>query len=370
MFPEELIQIISKYKCNNQNNIKDIYDSLNSIIDALKRIQNNMASDLYESSISEEETSQELFRDINSLKEQISFIKSFTFVKKDNDKQKSSDDDSHGESCNNHPDFLEHVYPYLLSVATCPFCNIGLIQHIIRYQKNHDNKIKERSIGGYKCPNCNKLFLIDSDVENFCFENTNINLNKEKYEIAPEIDIYSVIVLNNTLKCSSSHNVRDIIAKLPSVDKDGNMLYINVNASYCPTCKRFTILKDDFNQIKDIVVCRVIDNTVSSSASNDGKVDMKQNKHILTQYGYNVQTNLDLSEKQRRIILSSVIEAQILTKREIIDHINSNIERGTKIPSWKTATQKWKDDKDFVSVYQSDYCPSFVFEKIILKHKK
>ena len=41
-----------------------MYDSLNNIIDALKIIQNNMISDLYESSISEEETSQELFRDM------------------------------------------------------------------------------------------------------------------------------------------------------------------------------------------------------------------------------------------------------------------------------------------------------------------
>ncbi|MGN0290880.1 MAG: hypothetical protein ACI4C5_03030, partial [Lachnospiraceae bacterium] len=77
-----------------------------------------------------------------------------------------------------------------------------------------------------------------------------------------------------------------------------------------------------------------------------------------------------LSEQQRHIILSSIIEAQILTRREVIDHISILIERGSKIPNWKTATQKWKEDRQFVSEYQSNCLPEVVFNNIILKYRK
>ena len=52
-----------------------------------------------------------------------------------------------------------------------------------------------------------------------------------------------------------------------------------------------------------------------------------------------------------------------------INHINTLIDRGSKIPSWSNATQKWKEDKKFVSEYKSDSLPEVIFTNIILKYR-
>lgn len=277
MFPEELMSIIYKYKSNNQSQIQNIYDNLCEIILSLKRIRDNIASDLYEMLASDDITdTSDIINDINKLKEQILYIQSFT---------------------------------------------------------SKESSTAKKTI--------------------------------------PDIDIYTIIVLSNTLKCSSSHNIIDIVAKLPVLNEHGEISYINKNASYCSTCNRFTILKEDFNTIKDVIMCKVIDETISYYENNcSSDMEIMQKNSILSQYGYNVQARKDLSEQQRHIILSSIIEAQILTRREVIDHITTLIDRGSKIPNWKSATQKWKDDRQFVSEYHSDSLPEVIFNSIILKYKK
>lgn len=45
------------------------------------------------------------------------------------------------------------------------------------------------------------------------------------------------------------------------------------------------------------------------------------------------------------------------------------IEKGSKIPNWKDATNKWKEDKVFVAEYQKDCLPEVIFNNIILKYR-
>lgn len=367
MFPEELMQIIVKYKSDNQKQIQRICNSLYEIIASLKNIQNNMASDLYKISISDDLTdSTEILNDINVLKEQIAYIKSFTSNKPNEVTGQSNSIPDEVEDRT--PIFTKKVRLHLTFDDLCPFCNVKFVKHHIYYQRIVDNKMCEESMIGYRCPACNKLFIIDFETEDFDFKNTNITVKKN--EEIPPIDIYSVIILSNTLKCSANHKTKDLIAKIPVLNEDGEISYLKINASYCFECNRFTILKDDFCSIKDIIMCKVIDETVEYQNNNESEFDVEQKKSILTQYGYNVQTKKDLSEQQRHIILSSLIESHILTRREVIDHINTLIERGSKIPNWKTATQKWKDDKQFVAEYRNDSLPEVIFNNIVLKYKR
>lgn len=372
MFPDELMNIISKYKNDNQAQIRNIESNLCEIINSLKTIRNNMASNLYKIMTSDNiSDTTEIMSDINLLKEQISYIESFTLsesTEKENITMQYNTEELSEEIST--PMFTKKVYPYLISDDLCPFCNVKLVQHRIYYQRIKNNKIYDESVIGYKCQACNKLFVIDYEIKDFDFENTNIILNKDKYDEIPQIDIYTIIVLSNTIKCSSNHEIKDIVAKLPVLNEYGQISYISVNAAYCPICKRFTILKDDFNSIKEIVICKVIDETILYSGNKDSEIEIDQGQSILTQYGYNVQTKKDLSEQQRHIILSSIVEAQILTRREVIDHITTLIERGSKIPAWKMATKKWKEDRQFVSEYKSDSLPEVIFNNIILKYKR
>lgn len=141
-----------------------------------------------------------------------------------------------------------------------------------------------------------------------------------------------------------------------------------MSALYCFDCKKFTILKENFNSIKDIIMCKIIDETVESKLAKNDEIEIEQKKSLLYYYGYNVQTQKNLSEKQRQIILSSIIEANIMNRRDISNHLITLINRGSKVPKWKTATQKWKQDKEFVSNYKLGSLPSVIFDKIIKKY--
>ena len=185
-----------------------------------------------------------------------------------------------------------------------------------------------------------------------------------------ELDIYDIIVLNNTNVCSNGqHKTYDINVFIPVLDNLGQVKALPIVASYCQTCKRYTILKDDFKSIEGIIMCQVIDETATTKTKEYDEFDIEQKQSILYRYGYNVNSKQNLTSKQRHIILASVIEAGILNRRQILDHLTILIERGNKIPSWKEATDKWKQDRHYVKSYNTDNLPSVIFDKIILKYR-
>lgn len=186
-----------------------------------------------------------------------------------------------------------------------------------------------------------------------------------------DLDIFDVIVLSHTLKCSySNHTTQDISANVPVLYENGEVAIISISASYCKECKRYTILKDDFKKITGNIMCKIIDETTFANSVNDDEIDIEVKKSLLFQYGYNVQAKANLSSKQRHIILASIIESELLNRRQIIDHLNTLIERGSKIPKWKDATDKWKEDKYFVQQYKTENLPRVIFDRIIIKYKK
>lgn len=57
-----------------------------------------------------------------------------------------------------------------------------------------------------------------------------------------------------------------------------------------------------------------------------------------------------------------------MDRRDIVNHLTTLIERGSKIPNWNAATLKWKQDREFVSDYKLGDLPSVIFDKIIKKY--
>ena len=367
MFSREIIQIINKYQNENEINIKNINNAINTIIAELKIINSNLANQLRELAVDDniDNDAENLLKDTVILREYINSITSLKFGEENLH-------ETNEEFIESPSKFDKFVTLYLAPDDLCPFCNVKLHPHVIYYQRIIDNQVVNESIKWFTCPNCRRLIVIDIDAENFHFDNTNIILKKDQYDCIPSIDIYSLFVLSNTINCSLNHRTKDLVAKIPTIDENGNFNYEEINASYCFDCMRFTVLKEDFNSIKGTVMCKVIDETtdLQSRGSTESDIDIEQKKSILFNYGYNVQTKKNLSEAQRHIILSSVIEASIMNRRDVINHINTLIERGSKIHSWQDATQKWKADKKFVSEYQTNSLPDIIFNNIILKYRK
>lgn len=199
------------------------------------------------------------------------------------------------------------------------------------------------------------------------------NIEQIKYQDhiskTEHLDIHDVIVLSNITKCSNlKHNIKDVKISVPVLKEDSSVSQVVLCASYCCDCKRYIILKTLFNQIDGVILCQIIDETKQYNKIDNTDFEIEQSQSILYKYGYNVKSKQNLSQKQRQIILASLVESNILTRAEIISHLNTLIDRGNKIPSWKDATQKWKQDKYYVEKYKTENLLSVIFDKIILKY--
>lgn len=367
MFPENIVTILKKYQPQNTEILDDINEAINKIKSSLQEINKIIAEDTKTLMLEEE-----VDNDIDILMEESKvlrkYIKSINTIDVWRDKISCAPESSEQFSV---PMFDKTVRIFLLSDELCPFCNVRLSEHKVFYKKMVNNEIVNDQVIWYRCPSCMKMFTMDYDIKDFDFDSTNIILDKSKYTEAIDLNIYSAVVLKNTLNCSLNHDTKDVVAKIPILDKAGNVAYKTINASYCKTCSRFTILKEDFEKIEDIMLCKVIDETIdANTAKHDDNFESEQTKSILTQYGYNVQTKKDISKEQRHIILSSIIEAQIMNRRDVTNHLTTLVDRGSKISSWKLATQKWKEDIEYVNSYKINELPDVVFEKIILGYKQ
>lgn len=240
-----------------------------------------------------------------------------------------------------------------------------LVGELVSYAKNTETKYKEKELELLQDSQVLREYI--STIQDIKFLLPSNNTIEEK-----KLDIYNVIILTNTLKCSfSNHNMIDVRVCIPVLYSTGEIHNISVLASYCATCDRYTILKDTFKRITGVIMCEVIDNTSTIiNPNSDDDIDINQKESVLYRYGYNVKSKLNLSLEQRHIILSSLVEADILNRRQIIDHLSVLIERGNKIPKWKEATDKWKCDKNYVENYKADELPDVIFEKIILKYSQ
>lgn len=224
--------------------------------------------------------------------------------------------------------------------------NVVLMEELMVFAKNTGIRNKEKEI---------ELLSDSQRIREYISSLTRIGyINHEESDKSYSgqtlfLDIHDIVVVSNTLKCSfGEHETIDVKADIPVLYETGEVFNLQTTISYCKQCKRYTMLKDDFKNISGIIMCQVLDETTILNSQNDDDIDIKQKESILYKYGYNVKGKRNLSDEQRHIILSSVIEAGILNRRQIADHLTTLIDRGSKIPKWEYATKKWKRDRQYV----------------------
>lgn len=372
MFPKEIKDILEKHQEHNREEVSKVNKYILEILNELETIKNNMSgeiSDLYKNNIVGEQVS-ELHNEITTL---VKYIKSIDYII-DNIDDGSKISINYVSNISPRQQellqlFKDGIRPFLISDSLCPECHEEIVPFNIYYCRKLDDKIIEESVQWSRCPICRRWYVLDKWLKDFDLTNTNITLNRKYYSDVPTIGIYSIVVLSNTLHCSLNHKTKDIVANLPTINENGELIYVKINASYCYECDRFTILKNDFNNIKDVIICKIIDETYEYSSASKEEFEIEPKTSILYNYGYNVKAQSNLSEEQRHTILSAIIESGIMNKRDIVNHITTLIDRGSKISSWKSATHKWKQDREFVSQYQNGELPEFIFNEVILKHK-
>ena len=356
MLTDDVIQVLQKYQETNPAIISEINNDINNITLKLKNIKDYLAKEitLLANDDSPDNNIEEIVHDSKILKKYISAIKLIPVNK-------------HILTEEQLPivDIIDKILVYVIDDSICPKCNT----HIKDYKIDYIQKSMSKSVMWHKCPTCNQLFVINYETGYFDNSNTNIILDYTYHE-QRTVTFNDVIVLSNVRSCTiKEHGLADVIARLPIFLNEGDIGFTDISISYCPKCNKYIMLKKDFKQIEGVIACKVIDQTTSQNNNyNYDEIEIEQKKSILYQYGYNVKTKAGLSDKQRHMILAAVVESQILTRGQICSHLDTLIERGSKIEKWKLATQKWKQDRQFVKKYNIKNLPPVLFNKVILKY--
>lgn len=379
MFTKDIIIILNKYLDDSEivKYLQDIIKYDGKMVDSLTEIKNNLSEKLYKLSLSDKlnEESIILSKDLVELKRYITIEKESLREIITNNSQPNSNNcnlNIINQYDNLHP-FKQFVKLYLSQDNVCPSCYYNMEDTKIIYsERKSDNTINRKTLNVYRCPCCHRMFIENDIMLETNINNTNIQLLNDYYKTdnVREMTFQNIIVLTTNRMCSKNHEMLDYVANVPVINKEGKIVFTKENISYCKQCQRYLMLKRDFEAINGIIACQIIDKTKALHIDNvDDEIEISQKQSVLYKYGYNVKTKDNISDKQRHMILSLVIESGILTRQQITSHLDTLIERGSKIPKWKDATGKWRQDRHYVSSYKTENLPKVITEKLILKYR-
>lgn len=377
MFPDELIQILQKYKEEMWlSHIENLNKNFKQTISLLKGLRNHLADKLYDiytsDSLDNSADCEILSSEISLLKQQI-----LNYIKLQEATQTYcgfTTEISEELTCQT-VDFDEYTHIHICCENVCPKCIEKLNPISIYYQRKISSVSNRESVSGFRCPVCGSLYMIDSDFEKLDCNNTNIEIHTKRYnKLNIQNEVYVVTDVN---KCSvNNHDLDDILGTIPIIDSEGNTTFAYVDIIRCKTCNKYIMLKSTYQNIKDFLACQVIDETREAiNKANNSISDYDSTGSKLSQLGYNVNCVDKLTEKQRETLLAAIISSKLLTQGEIIGNIDRNISSGrnrigTK-KDWSNAISKWEHDKKFIQSFDIEHSSDDInICKIILKYRK
>ena len=86
--------------------------------------------------------------------------------------------------------------------------------------------------------------------------------------------------------------------------------------------------------------------------------------------GYNVNKLDNLSDTQRKKILATIIDLNLLKKSEVDSHLSYLIRRSENINKYRDAVAKWKKDREYILNYKKSFASTYNIATIIKKSYK
>lgn len=369
MLDKQIVNILLKYKDENSQEIANINNAINSIKGELESVfeyvSNEFSKELFDLNVTKENDT--FLQDARCLKEY--YQKFYTFLIPVNNKEsalKNNNNPNSGESIQSSKESDESLELYLTPDEVCPCCHASM-NNVKDYYYNFSEK-DYKQISIFKCDVCDKKYVTFEELESIQnnIDRTNISLYMNYHHL---LDIHSKITLQvkgTTTSCiNKKHTTSDITVQIPVIYESGDIGFEISHAIYCHQCDAYIILKNDFDKINGVILCKVIDETFESKPiSNKFGFDEKQSE--LYQHGYNVQKKNPLSDKQRHFILLSLLDTGIMNLNQICTHLDKLVQIHKKDNNFALAIKKWKRDREFITSNSKDF-PSYIADKIVLK---
>ena len=196
-----------------------------------------------------------------------------------------------------------------------------------------------------KCTICRDINFVKRNV---FFKDYRLNKVYET-KLPKPLSAADVIVLSSSKRCTNlNHTIENYIGVLPVATKE-KQNNIEVDLGYCRECNLYIMLHSTYNKIVGNPICMVRDlitNKIINKANSGFWIE--SNEHILHRLGYNVRIGNGLSSIDRQQILAKIINNNILSKNEIISHLEYCINMASGREHLNVAIAKWQADLDFV----------------------
>lgn len=244
-----------------------------------------------------------------------------------------------------------------------------LLNDISSFKKEHaEHNICERSLK-YKGENFELSYCKDCDsygTETIYYHNIINNrkldddytiLEGDYEEYLKHFDnVIEFLIRINTFRCNvRKHNIEEIIAVVNVFNKKNNsMEEVEVNAFYCRNCNLYYIYENEYTLLlkKGIPICPIHEELKYFNKSNN--FDSYNTESILRQFGYNVNAQENLSANERHKIIEIILNNGIMSKNEIISHLNFLTNSRKNQANMFNAISKWNDDIKFVHTIKTE----------------
>ena len=166
------------------------------------------------------------------------------------------------------------------------------------------------------------------------------------------ISVENFLIRTTTMHCiNQKHNLQRIKA-LVYIDTGKTIKQEKIEAGLCIECNQYFITEIEYQKLckKGRVCCRVV--ILSEYQENSKVKDFNlAGVSLLRSYGYNVNVQTNLSDMERRRILSFIVENEIESIDRIIGFIEWLIRRNSS-PKLQAARSKWNRDLDYMRRYK------------------
>ena len=176
--------------------------------------------------------------------------------------------------------------------------------------------------------------------------------NGIKEEVSFDCNDHRLYICRDTSLCNKeNHTVVCATGLLASLEGAP----IRIDIFNCKTCNKYFINLLEYKQYQNIYKALLgnvafRENLTSEEYDNNGVFD----ETILHLSGYTVNPEVNLSNDQRRRILGSLIDHNVLSKARIIEYLRFFIDNGKYKFNMQFFTQKWSEDLEWVKAYSID----------------
>lgn len=173
---------------------------------------------------------------------------------------------------------------------------------------------------------------------------------------------HTLYICKGTIACQRKyHKILSATGILVSL----NQTPVKINVNYCTVCRKYFLNLVEYKHYQEkygnLLGNYAFEDAVSSGGN--GFDDLAE-KSVLNLCGYNVNSENNLSEKDRWLILENLMDHNIVSKPKIIEYLTFFISSKKNKKNMKFAVQKWTADLEWVRQYRINSQRRFLISNI------